>query len=244
MRKFGLIGEHLEHSFSPTYFDTKFLMDEIEDAEYKLYPMKASDIESFLTTTDLQGFNVTFPFKEEIIQYLDEVDPVAFEMGAVNTVKRIADGWKGYNTDLLGFRESVKIFLDRDIGKALILGTGGAAKAVTRALDEMDIPYNTVSRTPEDGEWPYEKLSPEIFKKFGLIINCTPLGTFPDVDASPNIPYESLTEDQLLYDLVYNPEVTEFMRKGMKQGCRVKNGYEMLMNQAEESWLIWTKEQA
>jgi shikimate dehydrogenase len=244
MRKYGLIGESLEHSFSPQYFETKFLMDEIVDAEYKLYPMKAEDIEGFLSSTDLEGFNVTFPFKREIIQYLDEVDPIAFEMGAVNTVKRIADGWKGYNTDYIGFTESIKIFLDRDLKKALILGTGGASLAVKKALDELDIAYNIVSRTPEDAEWPYEKLTPEVFKKFGLIINCTPLGTFPKVDESPNIPYDSLNEDQLLYDLVYNPEVTLFMREGMKKGCRVKNGYEMLMNQAEASWTIWTTEES
>jgi len=239
MRKFGLIGKELDHSFSPQYFKTKFLMDEIEDAEYELYPMEAQAISSFMAKTDLGGFNVTIPYKSEIIQHLDEVDPVAFEIGAVNTVVRIEDGWKGYNTDYIGFKDSLSLFQDRDINKALILGTGGASKAVAKALDDLDIPYNTVSRTPAESEWAYDRLTKDNFKKFGLIINTTPLGSFPKVDEKPPIPYEHLSEGQILYDLVYNPEVTAFMREGMRKNCPVKNGYEMLSLQAEESWKIW-----
>jgi shikimate dehydrogenase len=239
MKKYGLIGHSLEHSFSPQYFETKFLLEDLTDVEYKLYPLESAEIENFLKTTDLAGFNVTFPYKEQIIQFLDEVDPLAFEIGAVNTIERISDGWKGHNTDHLGFLESVKIFAGDDIGKALVLGSGGASKAVIKSLEELEVSYEVVSRSPDGKEWSYDKLNSENIKTFGLIINTTPLGTFPKVEASPDIPYKNLTKDQLLYDLVYNPEVTQFMREGMKHGCRVKNGYEMLMNQAEESWKIW-----
>lgn len=242
MRKFGLIGKTLEHSFSPQYFQTKFLLEEINDASYELFPLKEDGIAEFLKTTDIQGFNVTFPFKEAIIEHLDEVDPVAFEIGAVNTVKRIGNEWKGYNTDYLGFKESMKLFQDRDIQKVLILGTGGASKAVIKALEELDIAYNTVSREPEEAQWGYDRLNETNIKSFDIIVNTTPLGTYPKVDEFPGIPYEHLRQGQILYDLVYNPEVTEFMRKGMRAGCTVKNGYEMLVGQADESWKIWVGE--
>lgn len=244
MTTYGLIGFPLGHSFSAAYFTRKFQEEEIA-AEYNNYPMQSvDDIRTFVSDTpQLQGFNVTIPHKESVLPHLDELSIAAQQIGAVNVVKveRNNNGIRllGYNTDFIGFRDSLRPLLTERVHKALVLGTGGASKAVTYALRSMDIEPQLVSRTRRKDILSYEDLDREIIKNHPLIVNCTPLGTFPNIEGAPPIPYEHLTAENILYDLVYNPSETRFMILGKQQGAVVKNGLEMLHLQAQAAWKIW-----
>jgi len=241
MRTFGLIGYPLTHSFSPGYFKEKFEKEGILNSEYCLFPLENIDeIVSLVEEKQPAGLNVTIPYKEKIISYLDELSPEAKKVGAINTIKFRDGRSEGHNTDIYGFEVSLKgLYGDNKPDDALILGTGGAAKAVQYVLEELDIMYHNVSR--RHSYVGYEDLDQGIMKSHHLIINTTPLGMRPNFDNCPKIPYEYLTEDHLLFDLIYNPEKTLFMKKGEAQGARVKNGLEMLHLQAEKSWEIWNE---
>ncbi|MBO3699705.1 shikimate dehydrogenase [Roseivirga sp. E12] len=247
MRKFGLIGYPLSHSFSKKYFTNKFEKEEINDTQYELFPLTSiSELPKLLSDNpDLVGLNVTIPYKEQVIPYLDTIDPKAEAIGAVNTIKIEGGKLTGYNTDYHGFKDSLTKFIGPNPTpkKALILGTGGASKAVKAALEDLSIEYQLVSREPVEGELSYESIasSPNHLLSSLLIVNTTPLGMSPNEDSLPALPYEQLTTDHLLYDLVYNPTKTTFMQKGIDAKCWVKNGLEMLHGQAEKSWEIWNK---
>ncbi|MBK6265806.1 shikimate dehydrogenase [Marivirga sp. S37H4] len=242
MKALGLIGYPLKHSFSKSYFTEKFRKESIKGFSYELFPLE--NIASFPELCKAQnpmGLNVTIPYKEKIIPYLDELDSYARKIGAVNVIKFQNGKTIGYNTDCHGFKVSLQKLLPQAIkSNALILGTGGASKAVKFALDEMKIPSKFVSRHAEKG-LTYEEIRkvPEILRENRIIINTTPLGTFPEIENKPDIPYEYLSTNHFLHDLVYNPEETSFMKAGKMQGAKVKNGYEMLVEQAEKAWEIW-----
>lgn len=237
MRKFGLIGFPLSHSFSETYFREKFSKENIKDCQYKNLPIREIEkIKNLVENEKLTGFNVTTPHKESIIEYLDSLSKDAEEIGAVNTVYIKNNKWIGYNTDWIGFYESIKPLLKNHHKKALILGNGGASKAIIYALKKLKIKHETVSRKKNLS---YSSLTESVFSEYQLIVNCTPLGTFPKIDEYPNIPYHLLNKDYLLYDLVYNPNKSRFLLLGLTHGCDIKNGLEMLHRQAEEAWIVW-----
>ncbi|WP_018476792.1 shikimate dehydrogenase family protein [Pontibacter roseus] len=242
MRRFGLIGKKLGHSFSKRYFTEKFGREGIADAAYELYELpEITDLPELLKREpELVGLNVTVPYKEAVMPFLDELDAAAAQIGAVNTI-RIADGrTKGYNTDFIGFRDTLEGFYLIHAGsRALVLGTGGAAKAVWAALKSLRIPYTSVSRNPAAGELSYTSITPETLRLHDLIINTTPLGMAPDTDGAPAIPYDALTSAHYLYDLVYNPEQTLFLQKGFAAGAKTINGLPMLHAQADAAWKIW-----
>ena len=241
MRKFGLIGFPLKHSFSPGYFAEKFVKEGIKDTQYDLYPLESIKEVVKLLDGSMAGINVTIPYKKDVIQYLDELDPISQEIGAVNTI-RIRNGKsKGFNTDVYGFEESLKgCFSKGKPEKALILGNGGATRAVIYVLGKLGIKHQIVSR--KEGFLGYQDLSAEVIAEHKLIINTTPLGMSPKLDTCPDIPYHSLEEDHILFDLVYNPEKTLFLKKGEDRGATIKNGMEMLHLQAEKSWEYWHQE--
>ena len=245
MRQFGLIGRTLSHSFSQTYFTQKFYSLNLVEHEYDLFELaKISDLPALLAANpDLVGLNVTVPYKETVVPYLDDLASSASRVGAVNVIERRADGrLVGHNTDCVGFRNSLRSFFPHTPGvRALVLGNGGAAKAVMVALRELDIAYWSVARDPLSTGLTYDDLTPQLVAAHSLIINATPVGTSPHVDECPRLPYEALTEHHYLYDLVYNPMETMFMHKGKEAGAQVKNGFEMLCLQAEEAWNIWVK---
>lgn len=243
MRKFGLIGKTLVHSFSKKYFTEKFEREAV-DANYELYSMANVDsLRQFVQEHSLCGLNVTIPYKQDVIPLLDEIESEAQMVGAVNVIKIKREGerlcLKGFNTDVVGFRNSLKPLLKPWHSSALVLGTGGASKAVLYVLENLGIAARCVSRQKREGMLTYETLDADVMRRNTLIVNTTPLGTFPNVDTCPDIPYRLLTEKHLLFDLVYNPEQTLFMKKGLQNGAAVKNGYEMLVGQAEASWRIW-----
>ncbi len=242
---FGLLGKNISHSFSPGYFNDKFKRENI-NAEYKLFDL--DNVEDILHVIEvnpgLKGFNVTIPYKTEIKKYLDEIDDSAKSVGAVNVVKifRREDGYilKGFNTDIIGFKKSLQPLLkDKSDVKALVLGTGGASKAVEYVLKELGIPSLFVSRRKKDGVLTYDELNRDIIKNHKLIVNTTPVGMYPDVDIAPGIPFEHISSSHVLYDLIYNPVETLFLKKGKERGAIVKNGLEMLHLQAEAAWKIW-----
>lgn len=239
MPLYGLIGYPLGHSFSATWFAEKFRREAIADAEYRNFPLASIEELPALWAAhpDLVGLNVTAPYKVAVMRYLSHVDPVAREIGAVNCMVRRPDGWHGYNVDWIGFGETLRPLLDGEHPDALVLGTGGASQAARYALEQFGIRYLSVSRTPKnERQIAYEDLSPEVMASHRLIVNATPLGTFPAVEAAPPIPYDQLTSHHILYDMVYNPPLTTFLRHGQEHGCRISNGYGMLVRQAEESW--------
>lgn len=247
MKKYGLIGYPLKHSFSYRFFGDKFEVENI-DAVYDNYEI--SDIKmlpSIISSEpDLWGLNVTIPYKEQVIPFLDEMDETAANIGAINVIKIIRKNGnirlKGYNSDIIGFQNSIAPMLNKDIHKkALILGTGGAAKAVFYGLEALGIESKYVSRTPNSSNLSYSDLSKEVLHEYKVVVNASPLGTFPDVDKCPDIPYELLTEEHLLYDLVYNPPITKFLSLGEARGAKIKNGYEMLELQALGAWDIWSE---
>ena len=243
---FGLLGKNISYSFSKTYFSKKFMNLQLTDHKYVNFDIE--NIEDFLEIVSkykksLKGCNVTIPYKESIFNYLDEIDRTASEIGAVNTIKFSSDGkLVGYNTDVVGFEKSLIPLLKTHHTKALILGTGGASKAVAYVLKKIDIDYFKVSRNPKDNlVLTYADISNQLLNEYSLIINCSPLGTYPNINEKPMIPYQFLTSKHLLYDLIYNPVETAFLIEGKKRGTQVKNGFEMLELQAEESWRIWNK---
>ncbi len=242
---YGIIGYPLSHSFSPAYFKKKFARMELA-ATYEAYPL--SDITALTALLEshpgIAGLNVTLPFKEAIIPYLQEVDETASAIGAVNCIS-IRDGYKkGYNTDVSGFEQSLIPLLTSHHTQALILGTGGSSKAVAYVLTQLGIPFHRVSSSDAPNALPYNLITPEVIDVHKLIINTTPLGMYPNIDAAPAIPYSSIGVHHLLYDLIYNPEETQFLIKGKAAGAAIKNGFEMLMLQAEASWNIWSKHAA
>ena len=243
MRHYGIIGFPLLHSFSAKYFNEKFAREHIE-AEYSLYPLdheqwtmdNGQKVRRLIDTLD--GFNVTLPYKQAIIPYLDRLDQTAEQIGAVNVVYQRV----GYNTDCLGFMASIRPLLRANDQRALVLGTGGASKAVVYGLRQLGITPTLVSRTPREGIIGYKDLTEEIMAQHTIIVNCTPLGMLPDVDTCPDIPYHLITAKHLLYDCVYNPEQTLFLQKGKTQGATIRNGMEMLTGQAQAAWKIWNNE--
>lgn len=245
MKQFGLIGLPLTHSFSKKYFSEKFLRESI-DAQYDLYELQdIADFTSLVVKDTLFGLNVTIPYKEKVIKYLNELDETAAEIGAVNVVKFIrSEGklmLKGYNSDAIGFENSLKPFLQPYHKKALILGTGGASKAIDYTLRKLGIETTFVTRIAKSGMLTYWELNEKIMKDNLLIINTSPVGTFPHANECPDIPYQFLTSQHLLFDLVYNPAETLFMAKGKEQGAQVLNGESMLIGQAEAAWKIWNE---
>lgn len=244
MKKYGLIGYPLGHSFSMGYFNEKFKNEAI-NAVYENFEIP--DIQDITTVIgsnpDLAGFNVTIPYKEKVMDYLDYIAPEAAEIGAVNVVKVTHNGeravLKGFNSDVVGFVNSIKPLLRPLHKKALVLGTGGASKAAEYGLRKLGLETIKVSRTEKDNTITYGQVTPELLSEYKVIVNCTPCGMAPHFDECPNLPYDSIDDSFLLYDLIYNPEETLFLRKGKEKDATVKNGLEMLLLQAEEGWNIW-----
>jgi shikimate dehydrogenase len=243
MKLYGLIGYPLGHSFSKKYFEEKFAKERLTDCEFELFPLK--NIEAFkeLITEEksLRGIAVTIPYKEAVMQLLNEIDPVAKAIGAVNCIQFSEGKLKGYNTDVIGFEQSLLPLLKPHHTKALILGSGGSSKAVKYVLDKNNIDCKIVSRSARAGydTIDYGDLNAATMTEYRIIINCTPVGMYPDEHLSPAIPYRLITERHLLYDLTYKPEKTIFLREGERRGAIIKNGFEMLVLQAEENWKIW-----
>lgn len=244
MRLFGLIGYPLTHSFSQNYFRRKFEAEKIRKTDYLNFPITAMEQlrKVIYENPELEGLNVTIPYKESVIPYLDDIDTKAKAIGAVNVIKfdRSEGELKliGYNTDVDGFILSIKPLLNEHHKKALVLGTGGASKAIAYGLKQLGVEFQYVSRNAE-GLLSYNSLTKQIMQEHLLIINTTPLGMFPAVENSPEIPYEHITKLHLLYDCVYNPDKTQFLLKGKEQGATIKNGLEMLQIQADKAWDIW-----
>ena len=243
---FGLIGYPLSHSFSKQYFTKKFRKESIPNTAYELFPLTTIDELPVLLQQypSLHGLNVTIPYKEQVLEYLDEVDVSAEKVGAVNTIHIRAGKIIGFNTDVYGFEQSlvnwIEIAESAPPHKALILGSGGAAKAVAYVLRKLGIPFQIVSRTPGQGQLSYASISPEVYASHKLIVNTTPLGMFPLLDACPAINFEAIGPQHFLYDLIYNPEKTVFLSEGERKGGHIKNGLEMLHLQAERAWEIWS----
>lgn len=240
MTKYGLIGKKLDHSFSKSFFEKKFEQENI-NAIYDNYELNhIKDIRSLVRKNKkLKGLNVTSPYKEEVIPFLDELDDNAKKIEAVNVIQIKEGKLIGHNTDLIGFLKSFFPFVESHHDKALIIGTGGAAKAVYHSLRSMDITSTFVSRSPGENEISYDAIDENTMKEHQLIINCTPVGMFPKIEEYPKIPYQYLTESHLLYDLIYNPTITQFLALGNKHGAKILNGKKMLEAQALASWKIW-----
>ena len=242
MKQFGIIGFPLSSSFSRNHFNEKFEAEKI-DAQYDLFPLENIELfPSLITDKSFSGMNVTIPYKQAVMKYLDGLDETASEIGAVNVIQFKRENGKqktkGYNTDAIGFENSLLPLLQPHHNKALVLGTGGASKAVAYILKKNNIPFTFVSRSKKEGQYTYEELTQEIIENTPIIINTTPLGMYP-VDSCPDIPYEYISKQHLLYDLVYNPAKTVFLAKGEKQGAAIKNGLDMLYGQAKAAWDIW-----
>ena len=245
MRKFGLIGYPLGHSFSKKYFSEKFIKEQITDCSYENYPL--TDIDQFrkLITSDPEvlGLNVTIPYKSEIIKYIDIMDPEASEIGAVNVLKIKRFGKKikihGFNSDVTGIRDTLIPYISDSVNNALVLGTGGGSLAVCFVLKSFGIKVVSVSRKHKPGIISYEEIDNELLKRQDLIVNTTPLGMYPDIESRPDINYSMLSGKHILFDLVYNPELTSFLKSGKERGCTVISGIKMLWSQAERSWEIW-----
>lgn len=246
MKIFGLIGYPLSHSFSPIYFKKKFAKEKITNVSYESFPIATIDEFPSLIRSypNLGGVNVTIPYKETIIPFLNELDAIAKAIGAVNTIDVQNGKLIGYNTDVHGFSVSLQKLLQPFHQSALILGTGGASKAIAYSLKKLNISFLFVTRKKSAASssslLTYTDLTSDIIKSHFLIINCTPIGMFPDINSCPQLPYGALGKEHLLFDLVYNPEETLFMKKGKERGSAVCNGFEMLVSQAEKSWEIWS----
>lgn len=236
MKTYGLIGKNINYSFSRNYFNNKFKNENSLNSQYINFDIDTLSKLNNIFNTNNYGFNVTIPYKEAIIPYLDALDFHAEKIGAVNTIKLEKEKKIGFNTDWIGFKKSIEPLLKKYHTKALILGSGGASKAVNYALKQLQIQTLIVSR---NGEITYEDLSEEIIQDHTIIINCTPVGTFPNIDSVPKIPYQYITKKHLAYDLIYNPNETLFLKRCKEKGADIKNGLEMLEIQAEESWEIW-----
>jgi len=243
MREYGLIGYPLSHSFSQKYFTEKFVKEGIDDAVFHAFSIPTiNELDGVLQQhPGLQGFAITIPYKRAVINYLAECSNAVTETGACNCVKIDGAALKGYNTDVIGFENSFIKYLQKHHTRALVLGTGGAAAAVEYVLQKLNIPYNCVSRTSiaEKNVLGYDDITADVIKNHPIIINCTPLGTYPKTDDAPALPYHALTPEHYLFDLVYNPPLTKFLQLGKDKGATIQNGYEMLVIQAEENWKIW-----
>ncbi|RIW18419.1 shikimate dehydrogenase [Algoriphagus lacus] len=243
MRKFGLIGYPLTHSFSKKYFSAKFEREEIWDCQFDLYEIpQISDFEQVLVENpELEGMSVTIPYKQEVIAFLDELDPACEAIGAVNCIQIRNGRRKGFNTDYIGFKNSLQSWLGQNIPRALVLGTGGASKAVKVALKDLGVNFLSVSRNNGENQITYSSLAsdPDFLKNYPLIINTTPLGTYPKTEEMPEVPISLLNDSNRVYDLVYNPSETTLMKACLEKGGQVKNGMDMLVLQAEAAWSIW-----
>ena len=240
-KRYGLVGKDIAYSFSRSYFAKKFQKEDISDCTYENFDLESiEDIQTILNSENLNGLNVTIPYKEAIIPYVDQLSEDAKIIGAVNTVRILADGTtEGHNTDAYGFRAALLRQWNNHADKALILGTGGASKAVRYVLEQMNIEPLFVSRNPRAGQISYEQIDASLIESHKLIINCTPIGTHPKIDQAPQIPYDLINSGHFLFDLIYNPEETLFLAEGKKKGATLQNGYFMLEQQAEKSWNIW-----
>ncbi|MAY83438.1 MAG: shikimate dehydrogenase [Flavobacteriales bacterium] len=240
-KKFGLIGKSLAHSFSKNHFENKFRQEGLNDYQYDNYEIENTDeLKSFLESTNCLGLNVTIPYKEDVITFLGDLDPVSSAIGAVNTLKKSDNGEIiGFNTDVIGFDHSLDTELDPS-KKALILGSGGASKAIIFALNNKGINCLSVSRSPsKEHQISYEQLANQDLEMFELIVNCTPIGTYPNINEAIEFPYDRLNSTHYVYDLIYNPERSLFLQRAKKQGAKTQNGRRMLELQAEASWKIW-----
>ena len=243
-KRFGLLGRNISYSFSKGYFTDKFANENFEGCTYENFDIE--DISTFpeiiKNTLDLKGLNVTIPYKETVLPFLDKLSKKAALIGAVNTIKITKKGkLKGYNTDYYGFKKSLQPLLKEHHRKALILGTGGASKAVAFALQELQISYAFVSRETKENAINYDLINATTFDNYQIIINSTPVGTSPNVDLFPIIPYEYFTKKHIAFDLIYNPAETQFLKKAKENGAQIKNGLDMLIYQAEKAWKIWNK---
>ena len=244
IKLYGLVGKNISYSFSAEYFNSKFKKERISNSEYINFDIDTvSEFAKILEHNhNLNGLNVTIPYKQAIIPYLDSLSKKAIQIGAVNTIKINKKGkLKGYNTDWYGFYKALSPMLKSHHTKALILGTGGASKAIEFALKKMRIDYNLVSRTSQENVYSYKQLTKEIMEQHTIIINTTPLGTFPNIEDSPEIPYNYITPNHIAFDLIYNPEITSFLKLAALNGAQTQNGYLMLQLQAEKAWKIWNK---
>ncbi|MBR1656320.1 MAG: shikimate dehydrogenase [Prevotella sp.] len=248
MDKYGLIGYPLGHSFSISYFNEKFESEGI-DAVYENFEIpQIDDVKEIIDSNpDLKGLNVTIPYKQQVLKYIKELSPEAKAIGAVNVIRIEHKGnktvLKGFNSDVIGFTKSIEPILNTYHKKALILGTGGAAKAVQYGLQSLGIETLFVSRTKKKNAITYEEVTADIVREYNVIVNCTPVGMYPHIDECPKLPYEAMDSHTLLYDLLYNPDETKFLRLGAERGATVKNGFEMLLLQAFVSWEIWNGEE-
>jgi shikimate dehydrogenase len=244
LRQFGLLGKNISYSFSKKYFTDKFALENLAECSYENFDIQT--IEEFpsiiANNSGLIGLNVTIPYKESVITYLDKLSKNASQIGAVNVIRVTKKGnLKGYNSDYYGFIKSLKPLLQPHHKKALILGTGGASKAISFALDKLGIPFTFVTREEKEGMINYNRINATTFDNYHIIINCTPVGTSPNTKEFPPIPYNFFTSNHLAFDLIYNPEETQFLKKAKKKGAITKNGLEMLIFQAEKAWKIWNK---
>ncbi len=243
IEKYGLIGKNINYSFSKKYFSDKFEQENLPNFSYENFDISDSELQKIVEETlYLKGLNVTIPYKESVFPFLDKINKKALAIGAVNTIKITKNQkLKGYNTDCYGFKKAIKPFLKSHHKKALILGTGGASKAVSFALRQLGIEHKFVSRNPKSEQLSYQDLNAETFNQFHLIINCTPLGTFPNTEEFPPLPYSFFTENHLAFDLIYNPTETLFLQKAKEFRAKTLNGSQMLVFQAEKAWEIWNK---
>ena len=244
IEKYGLIGKNISYSFSKQFFTDKFEQENLPNFSYENFDISdINQLQSIVAETlYLKGLNVTIPYKESVFPFLDKIDKKALAIGAVNTIKITKkQKLKGYNTDYYGFKKAIKPYLKPHHKKALILGTGGASKAVAYALHTLEIEYKFVSRNPKTEQLSYEDLNSEIFNEYHIVINCTPLGTFPNIAEFPPLPYSFFTNKHLAFDLIYNPAETTFLQKAKEFKSETLNGYQMLVFQAEKAWRIWNK---
>lgn len=247
MRKYGLVGYPLGHSFSKKYFSEKFSKENIPDCVYNNYPLENLDhLEDLIKSDeDLVGLNVTIPYKSQILRFVDVLDPEAKEIGAVNVlkIKRQSDQFTifGYNSDVTGIRDTLLPYIKDNVRNALILGTGGSSRAVSFVLNKLGLNVSHVSRERKPGIRNYSDVTPAIIRNTQIIVNTTPLGMFPDIENKPDLDYSALTQDHVLFDLVYNPEMTSFLKMGADKGCITLSGLKMLHSQAEKAWEIWNE---
>jgi shikimate dehydrogenase len=241
MKLYGLIGFPLSHSFSKKYFTKKFEQEGFKQCAYENFPIPViEELNKIISLPGLSGLNVTIPYKEQVIPYLHKTSGIVNKIGACNCIKIVNGKLIGYNTDVTGFENSLSLKLNTAIHKqALILGTGGSAKAVKYVLEKKSIKFQSVSRKPSALNLSYEQVTEEVIRTHQLIINTTPLGLFPNIIEAPSIPYKFITQEHYLFDLIYNPEKTLFLKKGEENDALIQNGYEMLVQQAEENWKIW-----
>ena len=247
MRKFGLIGYPLDHSFSKGYFTEKFNKNHLAECSYENYPLDSLDqFPELISDTSLAGLNVTIPYKSSVMQYLNDIDPEAETIGAVNVIKIKRTGSEpvlsGFNSDITGIRDTLIPVLGTGINNALVLGTGGSSKAVCHVLKGINVPFTLISREKKSLCLTYSEITPELLTSSRLIINTTPLGMFPAITGKPDIRYELLGENHILFDLVYNPGMTSFLKMGQERGCTILSGIRMLYSQAERSWEIWNND--